>query len=196
MIWWKNSGLIGGRRIRATPVTHSYSPEEPQAGVPEAVVSFSGSSRHSKASGSWVFPFSWSAFNWFLTEVRFILVTEMKSFGFLICRSLDLSPPSLWLSQLCGFCNWWILAQCFFLRGKHYFSRVNVARNNKAVLGGVWYVGIARFHQYACACMHRVQQEMFILSFASSMSAACLLTTGLRVAALQCTVGIFKCVCV
>ena len=72
-----------------------YTLQEPQAGVRQAVVSLWLLVTYKNASGSFVFLCCWLTFNWFLIEVRFILVKEMEALGFLICRSLDLSPESV-----------------------------------------------------------------------------------------------------
>lgn len=88
--------------------------EEPRARVPQAAARPLAPGDVWKASSSWAFLFSRSAFNWFLTAVRFLLVTGMKLLLFFSLGDLLISIPlSLWLWQLCGFCNWFILSQCF-----------------------------------------------------------------------------------
>lgn len=114
ILWKKLARYCREANQSDTGDTLSFTGMEPPARVPQAAARPLAPGDVWKASSSWVFLFSRSAFNWFLTAVRFLLVTGMKLLLFFSLGDLLISSPlSLWLWQLCGFCNWFILSQCF-----------------------------------------------------------------------------------
>lgn len=136
-----NYDIIGRKQIKVTGVTRAtanQSAGEDQARVPQAVVSFRR--LLSVSVPRWTF-------NWFLIEVRFVLVIQMETFWF---RDL-LFIPSVYdyfnfaASVIGGY------PVDVYLGGKHYLETANAAQNHGVVLGGVWYFVVkASTYTYVC----------------------------------------------